>query len=168
LTVTGGTAGPSGGAGWPLRYEEVSVLKAQRGQATVELVLLTPLLLVLFFLIFEFGRVFGSWLIMTNAAREGARRAVVLEFDTSSDSEIQGRVQETAQFLSVDAVPCSGTYDSCIEIGRTTEGFEKLVTVNARYKVYTLTPIVGDIPFIGAINYPGYLEVVGLSTMRWE
>ncbi|MGH2436894.1 MAG: TadE family protein [bacterium] len=143
-------------------------MKRQRGQATVELVLLTPLILVLFFLIFEFGRVFGSWLIMTNAAREGARRAVVLAFDTSSDSEIQERVQETAQFLIVDAVPCSGTYDSCIEIVRATEGLEKLIQVNARYKVYTLTPIVGDIPFIGAINYPGYLEVVGLSTMRWE
>lgn len=131
--------------------------------------MLTPLLLVLFFLIFEFGILFYSWLIMTNAAREGARLAVVLAFDTSSDSEIQERVQKTAQLpRSVDAVPCSGTYDSCIEIGRTTEGLEKLVTVNARYKVYTLTPIVGDIPFIGAINYPGYLEVVGLSTMRWE
>lgn len=106
--------------------------------------------------------------MLTNAAREGARRAIVLAFDTSSDPEIQSRVQETAQFLTVNAVPCSGTDDSCIDISRATSGFEKLVTVMARYKVYTLTPIVGDIPFIGPINYPGYLEVVGLSTMRWE
>jgi len=67
-----------------------------------------------------------------------------------------------------DAVPCSGTYDSCIEIGRATDGFEKLVTVMARYKVKAFPPIVGDIPFIGSINYPGYLEIVGRSTMRWE
>lgn len=144
------------------------ILRAQRGQATVELVLLTPLLLVLVFLIFEFGRVFGSWLIMTNAAREGARRAVVLAFDPSSDSEIQARVQETAEFLTVNTAPCSGTVDSCVEIIRTTVGLEKLVTVMARYKVYTLAPITGDIPFLGPIDYPGYLEVVGLSTMRWE
>lgn len=132
---------------------------------------MAPLVLVLFFLIFELGRVFGSWLIMTNAAREGARRAIVLAYDPSEDSKIQARVQETAEFLSVDAVPCSGTYDSCIEIIRTTDPtdpLEKRVTVMARYKVYTLTPIVGDIPFIGPINYPGYLEVAGLSTMRWE
>lgn len=140
----------------------------QHGQAAVELVLLTPLLLVLIFLIFEFGRVFGSWLIVTNAAREGARFAVVQDFDATSDPAIQLRVQQTANFLAVDPVPCGGAYDSCIEIGRFTDGLERLVTVTARYKVYTLTPITGNIPYLGAINYPGYLEVSGRSTMRWE
>ncbi|MDR7532981.1 MAG: pilus assembly protein [Armatimonadota bacterium] len=141
---------------------------AQRGQATVEFVLLTPLLLVLLFLIFEFGRVFGSWLIVTNAAREGARFGIVQAFDTSSDPAIKQRVRQTAQFLTINDGACSGTYDSCIEIVRTTDGLEKLVSVTTRYKVYTLMPITGDIPFLGAINYPGYLEVVGTSTMRWE
>lgn len=140
----------------------------QRGQAAVELVLLTPLLLVLIFLIFEFGRVFGSWLIVTNAAREGARFAVVQSFDTTADPAIQARVQTTAQFLSVDAVPCSGAYNSCIEVVRTTDGMERLVTVRTSYRVYTLTPITGNIPYLGAINYPGYLEVSARSTMRWE
>ena len=140
----------------------------QRGQASVELVLLMPLLLVFLFLIFEFGRVFGSWLIITNAAREGARAAVVLSFDPSSDTSIRQRVQQTAQFLVVNATPCVAPYDSCIQVSRTTNGFERLVTVMARYRVYTLMPITGDIPFLGPINYPGYLEVVGLSTMRWE
>ena len=42
------------------------------------------------------------------------------------------------------------------------------MTVSARYRVYTLTPITGDIPFLGPFNYPGFLEVIGLSTMRWE
>ena len=134
----------------------------------MELVLLTPLLLVLIFLIFEFGRVFGSWLIITNAAREGARFAIVQDFDTTSDPAIQTRVQQTANFLVVDAVPCSGSSDSCIEIVRTTDGLERLVTVTTRYKVYTLTPITGDIPVLGPVNYPGYLEVSGRSTMRWE
>jgi hypothetical protein len=141
----------------------------RRGQATVELVLLTPLLLLILFLIFELGRVFGSWLIMTNATREGARFGITQLYNTpASDTLIQQRVQETAQFLTVDAVPCTGAYDSCIEVGWTTVGLERLVTVSARYRVYTLTPITGDIPFLGPFNYPGFLEVIGLSTMRWE
>ncbi|MBI4279891.1 MAG: pilus assembly protein [Armatimonadetes bacterium] len=140
----------------------------QRGQATVELVLLTPLLLTLMFLIFEFGRVFGSWLIVTNAAREGARRGVVVAFDSSGDTAIQQRVQQTANFLTVNAAQCAGSYDSCVQITRTTDGAERLVNIAVRYKVYTLMPIIGDIPFLGRIDYPGYLEVVGLSTMRWE
>jgi TadE-like protein len=140
----------------------------QRGAITVELVLLTPLLLALVFLLFEFGRVFGSWLIITNAAREGARFGIVQPFSSASDSAIQTRVQNTAQFLTVNAVACSEPYDSCIEVVRTTEGLESLVTVSARYRVYTLMPITGDIPFLGSINYPGFMEVVGVSTMRWE
>ncbi len=143
-------------------------MKQQQGQATVELVLLAPLLLVLLFLIFELGRVFGSWLIITNAAREGARLSIVLNFDPSADPAIDQRVQQTTQFLVVNAVPCTNPYDSCVGITRTTSGFERLVTVMVRYKVYTLMPIIGNIPFLGPINYPGYLEVVGLSTMRSE
>ncbi len=144
------------------------MMNKQRGQAAVELVLLTPLLLVLLFLIFEFGRVFGSWLIITNATREGARFGVVQPFALSSDPAIQLRIQTTAQFLAVNAVPCVEPYTSCIQITRGTAGMEKLVTTMVRYKVFTLMPITGDVPFLGPISYPGFLEVVGLSTMRWE
>jgi hypothetical protein len=42
------------------------------------------------------------------------------------------------------------------------------VTVAVRYRVYTLMPVNGTIPFLGSFNYPGFVEVVGLSTMRWE
>lgn len=141
----------------------------QRGQATVELVLMMPLLLALLFVLFEFGRVFGSWIIITNSSREGARYAVVLTQAPTSDPAIQGRVQATAQFLDVDAVPCTGSYNSCIQIDRTaTPCVECAVTVTVRYRVFTLMPITGDIPFIGPINYPGFLEVIGVSTMRAE
>ncbi len=156
----------------------------ERGQSTVELVLLVPLLLTLIFLIFEFGRVFGSWLIMTNAAREGARFGVTQTFGTSSNSAIMSRVQQTAQFLTVQAVSCQNNQPpsgstSCINItwvtcpnanytslcGNTSDGF---VAVMAVYQVQTLMPITAWIPFIGAINYPGSLTVTGLSTMRTE
>lgn len=139
----------------------------------MELVLLAPLLLVFIFLIFEFGRVFGSWLIITNSAREGARFSITQNCDTFDTAptilgQINGRVQETAQFLTVNAVACTEPYDSCINVGRQTLGFEVLATVNVGYKVFTLMPITADIPYLGSINYPGYLEVVGRSTMRCE
>jgi Flp pilus assembly protein TadG len=140
-------------------------MRNQRGQGSVELVLLAPLLVVFTFLIFEFGRVFGSWLIMTNAAREGARVAITqncdnFHTDSTSQGRIRTRVQETAQFLSVN----SGD----IAIGRQTTGFEVLATVTATYRVNTLTPITGNIPYIGSINYPGSMDLIGRSTMRCE
>src|SRR5207247_5989663 len=43
--------------------------RAERGQSAVEFALVFPILLLLLFFVFEFGRVFGSWLLITNAAR---------------------------------------------------------------------------------------------------
>ena len=154
----------------------------QRGAVTVELVLLTPLLLVMLFLIFEFGRVFGSWLILTNAAREGARVGVIQTFNcgacTAQNSTISQRVAATAQFLSVQTTtPCSGAgsnqmpsgQTSCVGITRTTNASnEGLLTVTTLYSVRTLMPINGNVPFLGQINYPGALQVAGLTTMRAE
>ncbi len=47
----------------------------QRGQALVELALILPVLLLLVFGIIEFGRIYASNLMISNAAREGARAA---------------------------------------------------------------------------------------------
>ncbi len=162
----------------------------QRGQSTVEVVLLAPLLMVLVFLTFEFGRVFGSWLIVTNAAREGARFGVTQTFIstdqcppmsscTSFDYAIQKRVAQTAQFLSIQnagtsQAACQGNNQppsgstSCIAVYRATDpstGDDKL-TVLVVYQVQTLMPMTGQIPYLGTINYPGSFSVSGLSTMR--
>jgi Flp pilus assembly protein TadG len=162
----------------------------QRGQTTVEVVLLAPLLMVLVFLTFEIGRVFGSWVVITNAAREGVRFGVTQTFSatdqcpptntcTSFDYAIQTRVANTAQFLSIqnagtsnavcqsDNTPPSGS-TSCIAIYRATDavsGDDKL-SVLVVYKVQTIMPITGYIPYLGRINYPGSFSVMGLSTMR--
>jgi Flp pilus assembly protein TadG len=45
--------------------------------AMVETVIVLPLLLMIFFAIVEFGIAFGRSQVLSNAAREGARRAVV-------------------------------------------------------------------------------------------
>ena len=45
------------------------------GQSAVELALLLPVLLTLTMGVVDAGRLFGSWIAITNAAREGARYA---------------------------------------------------------------------------------------------
>lgn len=45
--------------------------------ATIEMVFVLPFLLLLLFAVAEFSIVFGRWQTVTNAAREGARTAVV-------------------------------------------------------------------------------------------
>ena len=63
----------------------------QRGTALIEMAFTLPLLLLISIGILEFGRLFQTWQILTNAAREGARVAVL---PGMSDSMVTARVQE--------------------------------------------------------------------------
>jgi hypothetical protein len=62
-----------------------------RGTALIEMAFTLPLLLLISIGIIEFGRAFQTWQILTNAAREGARVAVLPGI---SDSMVTARVQE--------------------------------------------------------------------------
>ncbi len=66
-------------------------IKSERGAALLEAAITLPMLLLVAVGIFEFGRAYQTWQILTNAAREGARIAV-LQGSTSSD--ITSRVQQ--------------------------------------------------------------------------
>lgn len=48
----------------------------ERGSAMVETAIVLPIMLVLMVGIFEVGRAYETWQVLTNAAREGARMAV--------------------------------------------------------------------------------------------
>lgn len=48
-----------------------------RGTATIEMLMVLPLLLLLLFAVAELSIMFSRWQAVTNAAREGARTAVV-------------------------------------------------------------------------------------------
>jgi Flp pilus assembly protein TadG len=52
-------------------------LAGERGQAIIETAVTLPIVLVLSVSIFEFGRALQVWQLLTNAAREGARVAVL-------------------------------------------------------------------------------------------
>jgi Flp pilus assembly protein TadG len=60
--------------------------KHERGQALLETAIALPILLVLMVGIFEVGRAYETWQVLTNAAREGARMSV-----TPSGSEVATR-----------------------------------------------------------------------------
>lgn len=74
----------------------------------VEMVIILPLLLMLLFAIAEFGLVFTKWQTLTNAAREGARDAVVFRVDCDAGtvvSEVQATVINYAAAGGVTVLP---------------------------------------------------------------
>ena len=52
-------------------------LKSERGNAILETAMTLPLVLLVSVSVFEFGRAYQTWQVLTNAAREGARVAVL-------------------------------------------------------------------------------------------
>ncbi len=81
----------------------------ERGAALLEVALTLPLLLLVAVGIFEFGRAYQTWQIMTNAAREGARLAVLPGIN---DDAVEDRVQ---QYLAAGLVPDADAADVTID-----------------------------------------------------
>ena len=56
----------------------------RRGDAIVEFAILAPTLVLILFGVLELGRVVDAWLVVHNAAREGARAGVLVYPDSAS------------------------------------------------------------------------------------
>ena len=72
--------------------------------AMVEFVIILPVLLMLVFAIIEFGVLFGKWQTLSNAAREGARTAVVFRSGCNAsavEAEVRQRVKDYAAPLGI-------------------------------------------------------------------
>jgi len=69
-------------------------LKSERGTALLETALTLPLILLVSVSIFEFGRAYQMEQVLTNAAREGARVAVLPGY---TDAMVTSRVQQYIQ-----------------------------------------------------------------------
>ena len=74
----------------------------KRGQSLVEMALVLPILLLLVAAIADFGRAFNSYIVITNAAREGARFAARVDHTDTIDEYIRGAVIQEAANSGVD------------------------------------------------------------------
>ncbi|MBO8137542.1 MAG: pilus assembly protein [Desulfotomaculum sp.] len=127
--------------------------KNQKGQSMVEFALLLPLIIILLFGILEFGRVFHSYLVITSAAREGARIGAV----GRPDSEIIARIREAAPLPDAD----SKLKITRLEPNQDARTPGLPLTVEVTYDVDLITPLFSDI-------LPNPITLRAESTMRLE
>src|SRR5215469_2544277 len=73
--------------------------RSQKGAALVEAAITIPLILLICVGIFEFGRAYQTWQVLTNAAREGARLAVL---PGSTDANVTLTVRNYMQAGNLD------------------------------------------------------------------
>src|SRR5215208_1967088 len=79
--------------------------KNQRGAALIETAVTLPLILLVSVGIFEFGRAYQTWQVLTNAAREGARVAVLLD---ATDDQVKATVRT---YITDGGLPDAATTD---------------------------------------------------------
>jgi Flp pilus assembly protein TadG len=115
-------------------------LNGERGAALIEVALTLPLVLLVSTGIFEFGRAYQTWQVITNAAREGARVAVLSNM-TSSDVEARVR-----SYMTSGQLPNAGTAgvvvnrNASLPIGTVTATASQ-VTVNYPFQFVMLQPV---------------------------
>lgn len=76
--------------------------RSESGAELVEFAITFPLLLFVVLGILDFGMMFQQYEVLTNAAREGARIAVLPDYQTNLQTNVQTRVTQyvSASFLS--------------------------------------------------------------------
>lgn len=114
------------------------IAKSVTGQAIVEFALVAPLLLMLVIGVFEFGRAWNVYQVITEAARAGARAAVVADASVTQDS-----VVSTIQH----ALGRAGLNPSRANISltgwRAGTGTPAAVTIQFAYEFVFLRPFMG-------------------------
>ena len=105
-----------------------------RGDALVEFALMAPTLLLMLFGIFEVGRVVDAWLIVQNAAREGARAGAV----AYPDSAVAAAARNAARtYLTTSGLEDRGDLSAAPSVLTNVTSDAVQVTAEADVKIYT-------------------------------
>lgn len=78
-----------------------------RGQAMVEFTLILPLLLLLILGIYQFGQTYADYIQVTNAARDGGRKALVSRSDASGVPDVVTAAKNATWWLDKSQIVVS-------------------------------------------------------------
>ena len=115
-------------------------LRSDRGAAIIETALTLPLVLLVAVGIFEFGRAYQTSQVLTNAAREGARVAVLPNAAASAASTRVTAYLQSGQLSSPSSASITVTMVS-IDIGAGAAAPASRVTVRYPFEFMVLQPI---------------------------
>lgn len=150
-------------------------LGSERGAELIEMAIVTPILLLIIGAIFDFGMLFRSWEVVTNAAREGARVGVLPAY--TADENVRQRVEQYMQAsgvasactlqVAVGGVCPATTCSVCVQTATLSTGAgnyqARVVQVRA---TQTLPALSVFAPFFGGSF--GTVPVSAVSAMRAE
>ena len=134
----------------------ITTRRRHRGQALVEFALTIPIFLLLLVALFDLGRAVFAWNTLANAAREGARTAIVNQYKPS----IIQRAKDQTAIVELDApnvdvdfyqVKIDGTPDTSKPCQLVAVGCLAVVRFEATY--VPITPLVSNILFKNGVTF---------------
>jgi len=116
------------------------LLKNERGAVLMEAAVTIPMLLLICVGIFEFGRAYQTWQVLTNAAREGARMAVVPSGDPNAAEARVRQYMQAGQLPRFDVANVTVDRSASIVVNGGSES-ATLVTVDYPFDFMVLQPV---------------------------
>lgn len=113
----------------------------ERGTAMVEAAICIPLLLVLMVGIFEVGRAYETWQVLTNAAREGARMAVMPSSNPDTTRALVREYMSNGQLTNAATAAVAINGGASINVNGTAVS-ASVVTVDYPFQFIMLQPVV--------------------------
>jgi Flp pilus assembly protein TadG len=111
---------------------EIRNRRGERGNALIETAITLPILLLMMVGIFEVGRAYETWQVLTNAAREGARMAVTPNSNATTTEAV------VRQYMTDGQLPKSAAAAVVVNSGAT-------LTVNGN--TVSASQVTVDYPF---------------------
>ena len=108
----------------------------ERGAALLETAITIPIVLLISVGIFEFGRAYQTWQVLTNAAREGARISIL---SGKTDEEVRAAVTKYMSVGGLETADVTINLDRNVDLGANNAS---QVTVLFPYNFMVLNPIV--------------------------
>lgn len=113
-------------------------MRSEKGAALIEAAITVPIILLISVGIFEFGRAYQTMQVLTNAAREGARMAVIT---TSTDADIATRVRD---YMKAGSLAEHATADITVVRNVTMTGADtgSSILIEYPFQFMVLNPVV--------------------------
>ena len=129
-----------------------------RGQALVEFALVLPIFILLLVAIFDLGRAVFAYNTLTNAAREGARMAIVNQYQPSivaraKQSTAIVELNDPSVTVSFYQVNADGTPNLAVPCALSQIAVGCMATVSFEATYQPITPLIGNIIFNNGVTF---------------
>lgn len=147
-------------------------INRRKGSAAVEFALILPLFALMLYGMTEFGRAWFTMHIITNATREGARKAII---QGSSNTDVQNTINNYLSSSGLNtaySTIVARVNSNIADVSTAASNDTVSVTINYDFQVLTgsIIPTLTSLPIMGgsSVAWSGTIPLSNTAVMRHE